>query len=45
MKVSTVAVRKWCMSCIEILVKEETSGNVVDVRRKSDTVMAMVLTL
>ena len=28
-----------------ILVKEEISGNVVEVRRKSDRVMAIVLTL
>ena len=28
-----------------ILVKEEVSGNVVEVRRKSDRIMAIVLTL
>ena len=30
---------------VEILVKEEIPGNVVEVRRKSDRVMAIVLTL
>ena len=30
---------------VEILVKEEISGNFVEVRRKSDRVMAIVLTL
>ena len=30
---------------VEILVKEEISGNVVKVRRKSDRVMVIVLTL
>ena len=30
---------------VGILVKEEISGNVVEVRRKSDSVMAIVLTL
>ena len=30
---------------VGILVKEEISGNVVEVRRKSDRVMAIVLTL
>ena len=30
---------------VEIFVREETSGNVVEVRRKSDRVMAIVLTL